>query len=214
MHTYTCFKFRRPRINAKRALPDNTSGSGLLSTMLLAKERKPSLPPWDGSWRGDFVNAAVLCLVAQLYLTLCNSMDYSSPGPSVHGILQQEYWSGLPGSPPGDLPKPGIEPRSPALQADSLPSEPPGKPIQLMKWPHYHLQAHGSMCLVVTFYYNYLSSRSFSLFIRETQDTFFSRLLCSSYARISARGHFSGTPVVKTLSSQYRGLGFNPWSVN
>ena len=127
MHTYTCFKFRRPRINAKRALPDNTSGSGLLSTMLLAKERKPSLPPWDGSWRGDFVNAAVLCLVAQLYLTLCNSMDYSSPGPSVHGILQQEYWSGLPGSPPGDLPKPGIEPRSPALQADSLPSEPPGK---------------------------------------------------------------------------------------
>ena len=128
MHTYTCFKFRRPRINAKRALPDNTSGSGLLSTMLLAKERKPSLPPWDGSWRGDFVNAAVLCLVAQLYLTLCNSMDYSSPGPSVHGILQQEYWSGLPGSPPGDLPKPGIKPRSPALQADSLPAKPPGKP--------------------------------------------------------------------------------------
>ena len=60
-------------------------------------------------------------------------MDYSSPGPSVHGILQQEYWSGLPGPPPGDLPNPGIKPRSPTLQADSLPSEPPGKPIQLMK---------------------------------------------------------------------------------
>ena len=40
----------------------------------------------------------------------------------------QEYWSGLPCSPPGDLPDPGIEPASPALQADSLPSEPPGKP--------------------------------------------------------------------------------------
>ena len=40
----------------------------------------------------------------------------------------QEYWSGLPFPSPGDHPNPGIEPRSPALQADSLPSEPPGKP--------------------------------------------------------------------------------------
>ena len=41
---------------------------------------------------------------------------------------RQEYWHGLPFPPPGDLPNPGIEPRSPALQADSLLSEPPGKP--------------------------------------------------------------------------------------
>ena len=40
----------------------------------------------------------------------------------------QEYWSGLPCPPPGDLPHPGIEPGSPALRADSLPAEPPGKP--------------------------------------------------------------------------------------
>ena len=39
-----------------------------------------------------------------------------------------EYWSGLPFPSPGDLPDPGIEPNSPALQADALPSEPPGKP--------------------------------------------------------------------------------------
>ena len=39
-----------------------------------------------------------------------------------------EYWSGQPFPPPGDLPNPGIEPRSPALQADSLPAEPQGKP--------------------------------------------------------------------------------------
>ena len=39
----------------------------------------------------------------------------------------QEYWNGLPFSLPGDLPSPGIEPRSPTLQADALPSEPPGK---------------------------------------------------------------------------------------
>ena len=43
------------------------------------------------------------------------------------GFSRQEYWSGLPSLPPGDLPNPGIQPRSPALQADSLPSEPPGK---------------------------------------------------------------------------------------
>ena len=43
------------------------------------------------------------------------------------GFSRQEYWSGLPYSPPGDLPKPGIEPRFPSLQEDSLLSEPPGK---------------------------------------------------------------------------------------
>ena len=41
---------------------------------------------------------------------------------------RQEYWSGLPFPSPGHLPDPGIEPRSPTMQADALPSEPPGKP--------------------------------------------------------------------------------------
>ena len=44
------------------------------------------------------------------------------------GFSRQEYWSGLPVPSPGDLPNPGIEPRSPELQADSLPAEPQGKP--------------------------------------------------------------------------------------
>ena len=48
--------------------------------------------------------------------------------PLSMGFSRQEYWSGLPCPPPGDLPNPGIKPRSPALQADSLPSESPGKP--------------------------------------------------------------------------------------
>ena len=48
--------------------------------------------------------------------------------PPSMGFSRQEYWSGLPFPSPGDLPNPGIKPRSPALQADSLPSEPPGKP--------------------------------------------------------------------------------------
>ena len=44
---------------------------------------------------------------------------------------RQEYWSGLPFPSPGDLPNPGTEPEFPTLQADALPSEPPGKPT---KW--------------------------------------------------------------------------------
>ena len=47
--------------------------------------------------------------------------------PLFMGFSRQEYWSELPCPPPGDLPKPGIESRSPTLQADSLLSEPPGK---------------------------------------------------------------------------------------
>ena len=43
--------------------------------------------------------------------------------PLSMGFSRQEYWSGLPFPSPGDLPNPGIEPRSPALQADALPSE-------------------------------------------------------------------------------------------
>ena len=48
--------------------------------------------------------------------------------PLSMGFSRQEYWSGLPSPSPGDLPDPGIKPRSPTLWADSLPSEPPGKP--------------------------------------------------------------------------------------
>ena len=46
------------------------------------------------------------------------------------GFSRQEYWTGVPFPSPGDPPDPGIEPRSPALQVDTLPSEPPEKPIK------------------------------------------------------------------------------------
>ena len=55
---------------------------------------------------------------AQLYPTLCNPMDVACQAPLSMEFSRQEYWSGLPFSSPGDLPDPGIEPRSPALQAD------------------------------------------------------------------------------------------------
>ena len=56
-------------------------------------------------------------------------MDHSPPSSSVHGVLQARILEAVPFSSPGDLPDPGIEPRSPALQADSSPFEPPGKPL-------------------------------------------------------------------------------------
>ena len=67
-------------------------------------------------------------LVTQSSLTLSNSMNCSPLGPLSLEFSRQEYWSGQPLPSPGDL-NPGIKSRSPMLQADSLPSEPPGKPI-------------------------------------------------------------------------------------
>ena len=71
-----------------------------------------------------------VCSVTQSCPTLCNPMDCSQPGFSVHGFPRQEYWTGLPFPPLGDLPNPGIEPASsasPALAGGFFTTEPPGK---------------------------------------------------------------------------------------
>ena len=60
-------------------------------------------------------------------------MDCSPPDPLSTEFSRQEYWSGLPFPSPGDPPDPGIKPGSPALQTDSLPSEPSGKPHKITK---------------------------------------------------------------------------------
>ena len=73
---------------------------------------------------------------------------FAIPWPVVYqaslsmGFSRQEYWSGLPFPSPGDPPDPGIKPRSPAFQADTLPSEPPGKPPEI-SWHEAILQWHG-----------------------------------------------------------------------
>ena len=69
-------------------------------------------------------------LVTQSCPTLCDPMNCSPPGSSVHGILKQEYWGGLPCHLPGNLPNPGTESvslTSSTLHMDSLPSEPSRK---------------------------------------------------------------------------------------
>ena len=64
-----------------------------------------------------------------IHVRLCDPMDCSPPGSSVHGIFQEEHWSGLPFPPSGDLPHPGIEPVSPTLAGMFFTTEPPGKPV-------------------------------------------------------------------------------------
>ena len=75
------------------------------------------------NWDENLPSYCICC--AQLRPTLCDPLDCSPPGSCPWDSL--EYWSGLPCPSPGDLPNPGIELRSPALQVDSLPSEPSGK---------------------------------------------------------------------------------------
>ena len=64
-------------------------------------------------------------LVAKSCLTLVTPWTVVHQDPLSMGLSRQEQWSGLPFPSAGDIPHPGIEPGSPALQADSLPSEPP-----------------------------------------------------------------------------------------
>ena len=82
--------------------------------------------PWSGSWDPTCHAARkpkhkteaktwVCAKSLQSCLTLCDLMNQSPPGSSVHGFSRQKYWNGLPCTPPGDLPDPGIEPLSPAL---------------------------------------------------------------------------------------------------
>ena len=67
-------------------------------------------------------------LAAKSYPTLETQWSIARQAPLSMGFPRQEYWSGLPFHSPGSLPDPRIEPRFPALQADSLLTEPPGKP--------------------------------------------------------------------------------------
>ena len=68
-------------------------------------------------------------LGAKSCLTLVTPWTAAHQAPLSMAFSRQEYWTGLPFPSPGDRPDPGIEPRSLALQADSLLSEPPGRPF-------------------------------------------------------------------------------------
>ena len=77
---------------------------------------------WEGRPPPPYFHIIKSCL------TLCDPMNCSPPSSSVYGILKARILEGLPFPSPGDLPHSGIKPGSPTLQANSLPTETPGKP--------------------------------------------------------------------------------------
>ena len=89
---------------------------------------------YPGSFRWCYL-FLVVCLVTRSCPILCDPMDCSLRGSSVRQILQAKFWNEKPFPYPGDLPNPGVKPRSPSLQVDSLPSDPPGtKYFFKLKW--------------------------------------------------------------------------------
>ena len=81
------------------------------------------------------VTLKVKVLVGQSCPTLCDPMDCNPTGSSIQGILQATILKQVATPSPGNLPDPGIRPRSPALRMDSLLSEPPQKPQQQLYEP-------------------------------------------------------------------------------
>ena len=89
---------------------------------------KPSVPTLIKTKINSMMFKANISSVAQSCLALCAPWTVSLQAPLSMGFSRQEYRSGLPLPTPGDLPKPGIKPKSLNWQADSLPLTPPGKP--------------------------------------------------------------------------------------
>ena len=109
-------------------------GIELTSTPYPAHIGRAESSPLDHQGGPSCTFLKVKRLVALLSPTLCNPMDWWTTAHQASlsmGFSRQDYWKGLPFPSPGDLPNPGIEPGSPALQLNSLLSEPPGKPTFL-----------------------------------------------------------------------------------
>ena len=119
---------------------DNVAAKSLQSCPTLC-DPVDGIPPGSCPWDSPGTNTGVGChFLLQCMKVKVKSLSrvrlFATPwtvayqAPPSMGFSRQECWSGLPFPSPGDLPVPGIKPRSPALRADALPSEPPGKWIQ------------------------------------------------------------------------------------
>ena len=120
--------------NGSRYFPSLAQGRNknsclcLVEKIMSKKLELQSCAMWQGRLKKKLHHLSGMCLVSQSCLTLCDPLDCSLPSPSVRGFFRQEYWCGLPYPSLGDLPNSGMELVSPALQVDSLPAEPSGKP--------------------------------------------------------------------------------------
>ena len=114
--------FRSHRSIFQFIFPGNIRYKGSVSYMSI----------WMSNFPGPLVRKLFCLLLMFVFVCVCVCWLLTSPpGSSVHWILgfsREEYWSRQPFPSPGDLPDPGIKTGSSTLEADSLPSEPPGKP--------------------------------------------------------------------------------------
>ena len=97
------------------------------STLSATRTLKTKLPQKHTDALGDLMIHMCVCQSLSCVQLFATPWTIACQTPLSVELSRQEYWSGQPSHSPGDLPIPGTEPRSPALHADSLPSEPPGK---------------------------------------------------------------------------------------
>ena len=109
----------------------------------------------------NIISHCACVLVTQSCPTLCDPWTVACQAPLSMEFSRQEYWSGLPCPSPGDLPDPGIEPRSPALQAESLPFELPRKPSGKCKLIICHYILITVSNSIITFYFSHLDRYTF-----------------------------------------------------
>ena len=115
--------------------------------------KQSRISPYDSRvetawWCNDYVNKIALQICHLKWKSLSHVQlsetlwTVARQVPLSMGFSRQEYWSRLPFPSPGDIPNPGTKPTSPTLQADSLPSVPPGKPkwCQNVKQSYYKLK--------------------------------------------------------------------------
>ena len=128
---------QRPPLSLKRQIQTAASQGRERMQRHRRSSQEATVQPWEGPGLPQRVHVITLfelfielflrkveVIVTQSCPTLCDPVDCSPPGPPVHAFSKQKYWSGLLFPSPGDLPNSGIEPRSPALKADFLPSQP------------------------------------------------------------------------------------------
>ena len=119
--------------------------------------KKPSCLFWtDPKWRQDALFSACIWAWVQSCLTLGDALAYSPQAPLLLGSSRQEDWSGSPFPSAGDLPDPGVELASPALEGRIFTTASPGKPSmmsnQLASWKSknrkliYFAKVHWSVC--------------------------------------------------------------------
>ena len=153
-HTYTQ---KTKRHSGKKSRMTQTDGEVELEEPILQK--RAHCPKWNGEVQS----------LSRVQLS-ATPWTVAHQAPLSMGFCRQEYWSGSPFPSSGDLPDPGIEPRSPTLQADALTSEPPGKLSTILYYPKQSLQIWCNLYQTTNSIFHRIRTITFAI-CKETQKT-------------------------------------------